>query len=97
MDVDTAPQRVVQRFTFGDVSRFINTRGPGLFDWDFSVFKNFLVTERINAQFRAESFNATNTVEFGNPNTTFTSATFGVITSQINIPRLIQLGLRVTF
>jgi hypothetical protein len=85
------------RFTFGDISRFINTRGPGLFDWDFSVFKSFLITERINAQFRAESFNATNTVEFGNPNTTFTSPTFGVITSQINIPRLIQLGVRVTF
>jgi hypothetical protein len=85
------------RFTFGDISRFINTRGPGLFDWDFSVFKSFLITERINAQFRAESFNATNSVEFGNPNTTFTSPTFGVITSQINIPRLIQLGLRVTF
>jgi trimeric autotransporter adhesin len=85
------------RFTFGDVSRFINTRGPGLFDWDFSVFKSFLITERINAQFRAESFNATNTVEFGTPNTTFTSPTFGVITSQINMPRLIQLGIRATF
>jgi hypothetical protein len=85
------------RFTFGDLSRFVNTRGPGLLDRDFSVFKNFSITERINAQFRAESFNATNTVEFGNPNTTFTSATYGVITSQINIPRLIQLGIRVTF
>lgn len=85
------------RFTFGDISRFINVRGPGLFNWDLSVFKSFLITERINAQFRAESFNATNTVEFGNPNTTFTSPTFGVITSQINSPRLIQLGVRVTF
>ena len=85
------------RFTFGDISRFINVRGPGLFNWDLSVFKNFSVTERINAQFRAEAFNATNTPYFGNPNTTFTSATFGVITSQINSPRLLQLGLRATF
>jgi hypothetical protein len=85
------------RFTFGNTSRFIDARGPGLFNWDLSVFKSFSVTERINAQFRAEAFNATNTVYFGNPNTTFTSPTFGVITSQINSPRLIQLGVRVTF
>jgi hypothetical protein len=85
------------QFTFGNISRFINVRGPGLFDWDMSVFKNFAIAERINAQFRAEAFNATNTVEFGNPNTTFTSATFGQITSQINSPRLLQLGLRITF
>jgi hypothetical protein len=84
-------------FTFGDISRFLNVRGPGLFNWDMSVFKNFAIAERINAQFRAEAFNATNTVEFGNPNTTYTSSTFGVITSQINSPRLLQLGLRVTF
>ena len=83
-------------FTFGDISRFINTRGPGLFNWDMSVFKNFSIAERINARFRAEAFDATNTVEFGNPNTTFTSSTLGVITSQINSPPLLQLGLRVT-
>ena len=85
------------RFTFGNVSRFINVRGPALFNWDLSVFKNFSIVERVNAQFRAESFNATNTPYFGNPNTTYTSATFGVITNQINSPRLLQLGLRVTF
>jgi hypothetical protein len=85
------------RFTFGNISRFIDDRGPSLFNWDMSVFKNFAVTERINAQFRAEAFNATNTVYFGNPNTTFTSPTFGQITSQINSPRLIQLGIRATF
>jgi len=85
------------RFTFGNLRRFIDVRGPGLFDWDLSVFKSFSILERVNAQFRAEAFNATNTVYFGNPNTTFTSPTFGVITSQINPPRLVQLGLRVTF
>ncbi|MBV9771008.1 MAG: TonB-dependent receptor [Bryobacterales bacterium] len=95
--LNTAAFSQAPQFTFGNISRFSNTRGPGLFDWDLSVFKSFLITERINAQFRAESFNATNTVEFGNPNTTYTSPTFGVITSQINIPRLIQLGVRVTF
>jgi hypothetical protein len=84
-------------YTFGDTSRFLNVRGPGLFNWDFSVFKSFSVRERIKAQFRAEALNATNTVQFSNPNTTLGSSTFGVITSQANLPRLLQLGIRATF
>ena len=84
-------------FTFGDTSRFLNVRGPGLFNWDLSLFKTFTVRERIKAQFRAEALNATNTVYFGNPNTTVTNASFGLITSQINNPRLVQLGIRITY
>jgi hypothetical protein len=85
------------QFTFGDISRFITARGPGLFNWDLSLFKTFAVGERIRAQFRAEALNATNTAYFGTPNTTVTNSSFGVITSQINNPRLIQLGTRITF
>jgi hypothetical protein len=85
------------QFTFGNITPFLDARGPGLFNWDLSVFKSFAIRERIKAQFRAEALNATNTVYFGTPNTTFTSSTFGLVTSQINNPRLIQLGLRFTF
>lgn len=85
------------QFTFGNTSRFLDIRGPGLFNWDLSLFKTYSIRERLKAQFRAEALNATNTVYFGTPNTTFTSATFGAITSQINNPRLVQLGVRVTF
>jgi len=89
---------VAPELTFGDTSRFLNVEGPGLFSIDFSVFKSFTIRERIKAQFRAEALNATNTPLFGNPGTTLTSpSTFGVITSQINYPRLVQLGLRFTF
>jgi hypothetical protein len=57
-----------------------------------------VIRERFKAQFRAEALNATNTPYFGNPGTTLTNtATFGQITSQINYPRLVQLGVRVTF
>jgi hypothetical protein len=89
---------VAPELTFGDTSRFLNVGGPGLFSIDFSVFKSFTIRERIKAQFRAEALNSTNTPYFGNPGTTVTSAsTFGVITSQINYPRLVQLGLRFSF
>ena len=84
-------------FTFGNISRFLSVRGPGLYNWDVSVFKGFTIREGVKAQFRAEALNATNTAYFGNPNTTLTNNQFGIITTQINNPRLIQLGLRVTF
>lgn len=84
-------------YTFGDTSRFLTLRGPGLYNWDISIFKSFAIRERIKAQFRAEALNATNTPYFGNPNTTLNSSTFGVITSQINNPRMLQLGTRITF
>ncbi|MCU1326757.1 MAG: TonB-dependent receptor [Bryobacterales bacterium] len=85
------------QYTFGDVTRFLNARGPSLFNWDVSLFKTFAIRERVKAQFRAEALNATNTPYFGNPNTTFTNNQFGVITAQINNPRLAQLGVRATF
>jgi hypothetical protein len=89
---------VAPELSFGDVSRFLNVRGPSLFNIDFSVFKSFQILERIKAQFRAEALNATNTPYFGNPATVVTNpSTFGQITSQINYPRLVQLGIRVTF
>jgi hypothetical protein len=34
---------------------------------------------------------------FGQPNTSFGSANFGTITSQVNNPRQIQLALRLSF
>jgi hypothetical protein len=52
--------------------RFGNTgfnilRGPGLVNLDLGVFRTFKATERLNVQFRAEAFNATNTPHFSNP------------------------------
>jgi hypothetical protein len=84
-------------YTFGNISRFLNVRGPGLFNLDFSLFKTFSIRERVKAQFRAEALNATNTPYFSTPNTNISSSSFGVITSQANYPRLLQVGVRVTF
>jgi outer membrane receptor protein involved in Fe transport len=51
---------------WGDSGRNI-LQGPGTKDIDFSVFKNFAVTEGKNLQFRAEFFNLFNTPQFNNP------------------------------
>ncbi|QOY88117.1 carboxypeptidase-like regulatory domain-containing protein [Paludibaculum fermentans] len=85
------------QFSFGNISRFLNVRGPATRNLDLSIFKTFSIRERVKAQFRAEALNATNTPIFGNPNTTYTSAQFGLITTQVNNPRLVQLGVRATF
>lgn len=42
-------------------------RGPGFVNMDLGVFRNFAIREKINLQFRAEAFNATNTPHFNNP------------------------------
>jgi len=48
-------------------------------------------------QFRAEALNAFNTPRFSGPNTSVTSSSFGVVSSQANAPRQIQFGLKVLF
>ena len=47
-------------------------------------------------QFRAESYNATNFPNLGNPNTDPTNAAYGTITGQ-DSPRSWQFALRLTF
>jgi hypothetical protein len=46
---------------------FDQLRGPGSTNIDLGVFRAFKITERWNAQIRAEALNATNTPHFGNP------------------------------
>jgi hypothetical protein len=52
--------------TLGDVSRDSLT-GPGLLDLDFSVIKDTKITEKLNAEFRAEFFNILNHTNLGQP------------------------------
>ena len=83
--------------TFGNAPRTLSLRGPGQANWDISLFKNVLVRDRVNAQFRAETYNTFNTPWFAGPNTSFGSASFGQITAQANFPRYVQLGARISF
>ncbi|MFB3906668.1 MAG: TonB-dependent receptor domain-containing protein [Acidobacteriota bacterium] len=85
-------------FTFGNLGpRLPDIRNDGIYNWDLSVFKNFRLTEQLKLQFRAEALNAFNTPRFSGPNTSVTSSSFGIISSQANAPRQIQFGLKVLF
>ncbi len=78
-------------------SRFSGIRGPGINMLDMSVIKTTAFTERIKAQLRGEFINATNHTQFSNPNTSPTSASFGTITGTGQLPRTMQLGLKILF
>lgn len=62
---------------------------------DVSLGKSFPMSERFRLDFRAEAFNLLNRTVFGSPTTNLNSNSFGVITSQSNSPRQIQLALKL--
>jgi len=82
-------------------------RGPGLADWDASLFKNVRVargSEIFNVQFRFEAFNALNHTNFSPPTSTslqlFTQAlasipSAGNLTSTSTTSRQLQFALKV--
>jgi hypothetical protein len=78
-------------------------RGPGVVNMDMSLFRTFKFTERVNMQFRAESFNLSNTPHFANPSGNANSSNFGKITATqsaadaIGKSREFRLGLRLGF
>ncbi|HZL51252.1 MAG TPA: TonB-dependent receptor [Terracidiphilus sp.] len=67
--------------------------GPGLFNWNISLFKTFPLSSREGPRFelRAESFNTFNHTQFQNVDTNFTDSNFGTVTSTYD-PRVFQLG-----
>jgi len=95
---NTAAFVAALQFTLGNASRN-PVRGPGLQDADLMIGKTFRVTESVNAEFRAEVFNVSNTTPLNDPNGTCcrpTSAAFGSITSAGN-PRDFELAVKVHF
>ena len=84
------------QFSFGNISRTLGMRGPGISNIDLSLFKSYSL-ERFKAQFRCEVFNLSNTPQFYGPQTNINSSTFGQITSQANFSRIFQLGVRFEF
>jgi len=73
--------------------------GPDFVNTDFSVIKHFLLPrEGMRLDFRAEFFNLLNHPQFATPGADFNSpATFAVVNSTVNNPRLIQFALKLGF
>lgn len=78
----------------------------GMANWDLSVVKKFNVSPegKINMQFRAEFFNLFNRTQFDVPNTSIpgangraTNPNVGLVSAQLNLPRLVQFALRLNF
>ena len=79
--------------------RFTNVNNPAAPQLNIAIEKNTTFKEHYKLQFRAESFNITNT-PIRNPvqSTTYTSPVFGVLgPNQYNFPRLVQLALKLYF
>jgi Carboxypeptidase regulatory-like domain len=86
----------LQGGVFGDTGRNI-IRAPGVENLDASVFKNFNFTERLNFQFRLESFNTLNHPQYGQPDAGINDGTFGVISSARIPGRIVQIGGKIIF
>lgn len=74
--------------------------GPGFWDLDLALLKDFKMPwEGQKIQFRTDAINVFNHTNFSNPSNAsiINPGPFGSITSDVNGPRLLQLGLRYIF
>jgi outer membrane receptor protein involved in Fe transport len=82
--------------TYGNVGRGV-IYGPGQVNFDMSFVKNNRFTERLNVQFRLDTFNLSNTPFFGFPNAAIGSPTVGQITTTNGDNRDLQFALKFEF
>jgi hypothetical protein len=85
-------------------SGYFSQRGPGLFNWDFGLTREFAITSGVKLQFRMEAFNFTNTPHLANPdNDVGDGSDFMTITDTQDLARegiderQFRLGFRVVF
>ena len=88
-------------FTVGTAPRELpNLRTPGTSTAALSLFKEIPLSklrEGSHLEFRAETFNGFNHPQFGCLNATVNTGSFGQITCQQNLPREVQLALKLYF
>jgi hypothetical protein len=96
-----APERMVQG-RFGTSPRNVLT-GPSFMQHDLALMKNFRAGERVNVQFRAESFNFLNHASFTGINTTVRfdaqgrpAQNYGAVTGS-GPGRILSFGLKLLF
>jgi hypothetical protein len=99
---DPVKQRADTRIRLANNVRYFPSKTDGLRSpvlnlWDISLIKQVRMNDRVRAQFHVEFLNAFNRAVFANPNTDPTNADFGKVTSQTNLPRDIQLAMKLVF
>ena len=73
-----------------------NIVGPPQWGWDASIARTFQVREGQSVEARVEAFNVTNSFRAGNPSTSITGGTYGIISAS-QAPRDMQFALRYIF
>lgn len=74
-----------------------SVRGPGFWNIDLGVSRQFEVAENKRFEFRTSFFNLFNHTNLGTPNSTQSSPAFGRITSIQGDSRVIEFGLKFAF
>jgi hypothetical protein len=93
LDVSVFP---AQPLDFGNATRFNpKVRTFPIFSENLSVAKSFHFTEASRLDFRWEFFDMFNRTAFNPGNTNINNINFGVVTSQANDPRRMQVGLKL--
>lgn len=81
--------------TFGNAAHN-SLRGPGYFDIDVALSREFRLREKFSLAVRGEAFNALNHPNFQSPNGNISSSTFGQITTASD-PRILQGSMKLIF
>jgi hypothetical protein len=100
--VDPNLQRADKRIQLGNNIRTFpnilpNFRGQATDNIDLSLTKNFFIRERLKMELRGEALNAFNHPLFNGPGLDPTKTTFAQITSQRNLPREVQVAIKLVF
>jgi outer membrane receptor protein involved in Fe transport len=94
--INPAAFQLPAQYTFGTLGRD-SLRSDSYKNLDFSIFRQFPITERMHLEFRFEMFNATNTPIWAVPVTNYDAPNFGVVTSTANTARQLQFGLKLYY
>lgn len=85
-------------FTFGTMGRTLpNVRGPAFLNENFGLAKEIRFKERHVIEMRATALNAFNRTTFGMPNSALSNPNFGLISSQANLARQLEIQIRYSF
>ena len=86
-------------YTVGNVARgaALGLNVSHTTNFDLSVHRDFKIREHWRLSLQSDAFNILNSVYFGAPGANIDAASFGLVTSQSNLPRRLQLSARIMF